>query len=92
MRFMIQITMKSGIDRAEMLARLSAQGARDARLMEQGIQELPALVAADRSIGWQVMDCDSQDHLQEILQASPLYDMSEYVITPLLASEENVPG
>lgn len=92
MRFIIQATMKSGIDTAEMLAALPAQGARDAKLMAQGIQEMPALVAADRSIGWLIFNCDSRDHLQEVLEAGPMYGMSEYVITPLLNSEDNVPS
>jgi muconolactone delta-isomerase len=92
MRFMIQITMKPDYNQEELFALLPAQGENDKRLLAQGIQEMPALIAADRSIGWLVFNCDSNDHLQEVLQQGPLYAMSEYVITPLLATEENVPS
>ncbi len=84
--------MKPDYVQKELFALLPAQGENDKRLLAQGIQELPALIAADRSIGWLVFNCDSHDHLQEVLQQSPLYAMSDYVITPLLETAENVPS
>lgn len=94
MRFMITISMKDGNtqkDVQEMLKALPAQQANDTRLMEQVIQEIPALVAADRSVGWLILNCESEEKVQEILQTSPIYQYSEYKITALLATEENVP-
>ena len=49
MRFMIKATIKPGTDKEDVISRVpAAYAASDARV-KQGIQEGPALVAADRS-------------------------------------------
>jgi len=94
MRFLIKATMKKGNaekDIAEMLATLPAQEANDAKLIEQGILEGPAMVAADRSHAWQVLNCETEGELQNLLKTYPTYKFSHWEVTPLLATEENVP-
>jgi muconolactone delta-isomerase len=75
-----------------MLSVLPAQNANDEALIKRGIQEGPAFVAADRSAGWLIFNCESQDKAQELLQTAPVYKYCDYDITPLLATEENTPG
>jgi muconolactone delta-isomerase len=89
MRFMAQATMKQELtekDYKEAMELLPAQRARDKELEEQGIKKA-LYVAADRSIAWMVLNGESQDQVQEILQTFPLYRFSDYVIKPLTDEE-----
>jgi muconolactone delta-isomerase len=94
MRYLIKSFMKKGStekDVAGMLAVLPAQDANDARLIEQGILEGAALVAADRSAAWHVANVENEAELQTTLESYPVYKFCEYEVTPLLATEDNVP-
>ena len=89
MRFMAQNNMKQGLtekDYAEAMELLPAQRARDKELEEQGIKEA-LYVAADRSIAWMVLNCESQDQLEGILQTFPLHRFSDWAIKPLTDEE-----
>lgn len=94
MRFMIKSSGKPGRTKegfAEMLAALPAQGISDTERIKQGIQEGPALVAADRSMAWRVYNGESQEQVLKLLKAEPLAKFSDYELIPLLNEENNVP-
>ena len=89
MRFLIKATIKPGTDKAEVLSRVPAANAASEERVKQGIQEGAALVAADRSAGWAVINCKSREELQEIFQTMPLNDFQEYEVTLLLEEKDN---
>ena len=95
MRFMIQSSGKQDRTKevfAEMLATIPAQEASDAKRIKQGLQEGPAIVAADRSKAWRVYNVESEEQMLGLLKAEPLAKFSDFEITPLLNEEDNLPG
>ncbi len=84
MRFMIETRFKQA-PTDEMLALLPAESARGAELDLQGTR-LALFVAADLSVAWQVLQADSLDDLQKVLETFPTYPFVINTITQL--SEE----
>lgn len=95
MRFMVQAKMNkkqlSEKELSELITVLPAQEALDSKLIAQGIREGRTVVAADRSTAWMVMNCESEDEVQEILRTFPTYNMSTWHITQVLSEEDNLP-
>lgn len=93
MRYMVQAMMKELGEKelGELMAVVAAQEAFDGELIAQGVQEGRAIVAANRSTAWKVLNCESEDEVQEILLNHPTYELSSWHVTQVLSEEDNVP-
>lgn len=89
MRFLVKATIKPGIDKSEIIPRLPAANAADQKRLADGIQENLALVAADRSAGWIVINAESEEALEAIYQTMPLNAYQDYEAIHILAEEDN---
>jgi muconolactone delta-isomerase len=69
-------------DQAEILARIPQEQARIQTLKEQGTVEA-LYIGSDLAHIWIVMQGESQDQVQQVLESLPLYPYMEIAITPL---------
>ena len=84
MKWMVTIRFnpRDAQQRAEMMALMPQEQAHSQVLREQHI--LDALyISADRRFAWLIMDGDSQEHIQELVAAYPLYPYMEIEIAQL---------
>ena len=81
MRFLVKSNLKAPPTEA-VIALFPAEQARGQELDEQGIREA-LYSAADMSAAWQVLSCDSQEALEEILRSLPLHDYLNLEVTAL---------
>lgn len=81
MKFMLQMTWKKPMD-DEIMALMPAEQARVGELIGQGVQEANYL-AADRSTAWVVWNCASADEVDELVQSLPVWEFTNFVVTPL---------
>jgi muconolactone delta-isomerase len=81
MEFMVSVKFRSQ-DRAEISARTPQEQAHIKTLREQGIVKV-LYISSDLSRVWLVMQGESQDEVQKVLESLPLHPYMETEIIPL---------
>ncbi|MFA3918804.1 muconolactone Delta-isomerase family protein [Ruegeria hyattellae] len=89
MRFLVRATIKPGTAKADVVSRLPAANAVDQKRLDDGVQEHRALVAADRSAGWIVLNVENEQELEKLYQEMPLNDFQDYEAIHILDEKDN---
>jgi muconolactone delta-isomerase len=85
MRYLLKFTWKQPPTQ-EILALMPAEMQSGRELAEQGIAEA-AYPSADQSVEgftvWAVWNCESEDHLHELMKSQPMHDYFNHEVTLL---------